>query len=472
VRVRRRQPLLLTAREPILLAFLAACGRALFRYRSELAPLTAALALALAARTLHGGYSYIWPLIVVLTLAAAIGLGLCKGKRVLERAYAAATISIAGTWLAAATAISPEQKPLPMLLSLATIALAVPWWMHRRRRGRVRVDRVINAWPDLAESIGLAGSRITSAVVDTWGWRARLRLRPGQSVTEVVARTPAIESALGTRPGAVRIEQDANHAGRCTMRVLTVDPHVGAIPWPGPSSRTLADPIELGVFEDATTVRVSMLRRHALIGGTTDSGKSGVLNVVLGNLAACSDVVLWGIDLKGGMELRPWASCLDRLATTPDEATQLLGDAVRVLDARANAAGHDNTRLWKPTPSNPALIIVIDEYAEIADNAPDAVRHAESVARRGRALAVDLLAATQRPTQKAMGGGALRSQMSVRICLRVRERRDVDLILDKPAQRAAGALPPRGRAGPAGPQPGVHSEGLPQRGHRRGRRAG
>jgi S-DNA-T family DNA segregation ATPase FtsK/SpoIIIE len=30
-----------------------------------------------------------------------------------------------------------------------------------------------------------------------------------------------------------------------------------------------------------------------------------------------------------------------------------------------------------------------------------------------------------------MGGGALRSQMSVRICLRVRERRDVDLILDK-----------------------------------------
>src|SRR5258705_13794056 len=30
-----------------------------------------------------------------------------------------------------------------------------------------------------------------------------------------------------------------------------------------------------------------------------------------------------------------------------------------------------------------------------------------------------------------MGGGALRSQMSVRVCLRVRERRDVDLILDK-----------------------------------------
>ncbi|MFI5933714.1 FtsK/SpoIIIE domain-containing protein [Actinoplanes sp. NPDC051494] len=193
----------------------------------------------------------------------------------------------------------------------------------------------------------------------------------------------------------------------------------------------MTEPIDLGVFEDATTVRVSLLRRHALIGGTTDSGKSGVLNVVLGNLAACSDVVLWGIDLKGGMELRPWAPCLARLATTPDEATQLLADAVAVLDARANAAGHDNTRTWKPTTRAPALVIVIDEYAELADTSPTAVSHTESVARRGRAVAVDLLAATQRPTQKAMGGGALRSQMSVRVCLRVRERRDVDLILDK-----------------------------------------
>ncbi|TDB74110.1 hypothetical protein [Micromonospora sp. KC721] len=80
------------------------------------------------------------------------------------------------------------------------------------------------------------------------------------------------------------------------------------------------------------------------------------------------------------------------------------------------------------------IVIVIAEFAEFAefaDTAPAAVPYAESVARRGRAVAVDLLAATQRPTQKAMGGGALRSQMSVRICLRVRERRDVDLILDK-----------------------------------------
>jgi DNA segregation ATPase FtsK/SpoIIIE-like protein len=75
------------------------------------------------------------------------------------------------------------------------------------------------------------------------------------------------------------------------------------------------------------------------------------------------------------------------------------------------------------------LIIIVDEYAELADDAPDAIRHADSIARRGRAVTVNLIAATQRPTQKAMGQGAVRSQMDVRICFRVRERKDVDLIL-------------------------------------------
>ena len=86
-------------------------------------------------------------------------------------------------------------------------------------------------------------------------------------------------------------------------------------------------------------------------------------------------------------------------------------------------------RVWEPSPEMPALIIIIDEYAELADDAPDAATYTDSIARRGRAVAVTLVAATQRPTQKAMGQGAVRSQMDIRICFRVRERKDVDLIL-------------------------------------------
>ena len=84
----------------------------------------------------------------------------------------------------------------------------------------------------------------------------------------------------------------------------------------------------------------------------------------------------------------------------------------------------------------PALVIIIDEYAELADEAPDAMRDTDSIARLGRAVAVTLIAATQRPTQKAMGQGAVRSQMDLRICFRVRERKDVDLVLGQGMLRA------------------------------------
>jgi S-DNA-T family DNA segregation ATPase FtsK/SpoIIIE len=73
--------------------------------------------------------------------------------------------------------------------------------------------------------------------------------------------------------------------------------------------------------------------------------------------------------------------------------------------------------------------MIVDEHAELAEAVPAAVPDADSVARRGRAVAVTLAAATQRPTQKAMGQGALRSQMDVRMSFRVRERKDIDLIL-------------------------------------------
>jgi hypothetical protein len=218
--------------------------------------------------------------------------------------------------------------------------------------------------------------------------------------------------------------------------VLEVDPHAGAIPWPGPSVTSVTQPVDLGPFEDASECRVHVARLHGILGGTTGSGKSGGLNVLMGNLVACRDVVIWAIDLKKGMELGPWASCIGRLATTPGQAAALLRDAVTVLEARAALLAAAGKREWPISPGMPALIIVIDEYAELADEASAAMNDTDSIARLGRAVAVTLIAATQRPTQKAMGAGAVRSQMDLRICFRVREPRDVDLILGQGMLRA------------------------------------
>jgi S-DNA-T family DNA segregation ATPase FtsK/SpoIIIE len=405
-----------------------------WRYRSELAPLTTAVTMMLAAWVLHMTRPHWWLAVAILTAVCAACLGtLGKHLRLptrAERLYAAITTATIGGWLAAGTAVSPWRSPLPLSLLVVGIVLGVPWWAHRRRRARVRVERTLAVWPEVAQAVGLAGSRVLSAVVDVWGWRARFALARGQTINDVIAKLPAIESGLGTFRGAARVVPTPDDlANRFELRILDKDPHADAITWPGPSISSITEPVDLGPFEDAAPVKVLFLRRHALFGGATGAGKSGGLNVLMGNLTACRDVVIWAIDLKRGMELGPWASCIARLATTPAEARALLADAVAVLDGRAEDLAAMGLRVWEPSPDRPALVILVDEYAELAENAPDAAADADSIARRGRAVAVTLVAATQRPTQKAMGQGALRSQMDVRVCFRVRERRDVDLIL-------------------------------------------
>lgn len=408
--------------------------RWLWRYRSELAPVTLAAATMISAAVLHVTHPGWRPTILVaaaLTAAVPAILGRQLGlARVVERVYAAAVIAADGGWLAAATGLGPLHRPLPQVLAAGGLVLAVPWWAHRRRRARVRVERKLEAWPEVALAVGLAGSQVMSAVVDLWGWRARLRLARGQTIDDVLARLPAIESGLGVFRGAARISPTPDDlANRVELRVLDADPHADAITWPGPSVTSITEPIDLGPFEDATPARVLFLRRHGLFGGVSGSGKSGGLNVLMGNLTACTDAVIWAVDLKRGMELGPWAPCIARLAVTPAEARALLADAVAILEARAEMLAAEHRRVWEPSPQHPALVIVVDEYAELADDAPEATADADSISRRGRAVAVTLIAATQRPTQKAMGQGALRSQMDIRISFRVRERKDVELIL-------------------------------------------
>ena len=408
--------------------------RILWRYRSELAPAFLAAVLSFVAWRLHSADARWWEITLSVAAAAAWAAAVFDARIGLttrtERAYAAAAVLAAGGWLSAAIAVGPGTAPLPQVLIFGGSVLAVPWWTHQRRRAKVRVERKLDAWPDIAKAVGLAGSQVMSAAVDVWGWRARVRLARGQTITDVIARIPALESALGTFRGAVRVYPTTDDlANRCELRVLEIDPHADAIPWPGPSVSSITEPIELGPFEDAAPCRVPFLRRHALFGGGTGSGKSGGLNVLMGNLSACRDVVIWAIDLKRGIELGPWALCIDRLAVTPAQARALLRDAVAVLEARAAELAAEGRRTWEPSPDRPALVIIVDEYAELADDAPEAMSDADSVARLGRAVAVSLIAATQRPTQKAMGQGAVRSQMDIRISFRVRERKDVDLIM-------------------------------------------
>src|SRR5262249_48344223 len=117
-------------------------------------------------------------------------------------------------------------------------------------------------------------------------------------------------------------------------------------------------------------------------------------------LSLCADVVVWGIDMKLGLELLPWLPVLGRLATTNEDALELLTAANRVLEARARLLAGRQGRKWRPSPEEPALVIAIDELAELSGKA---LALFERVARMGRAAGIVLVAVTQRPSLAALG---------------------------------------------------------------------
>jgi S-DNA-T family DNA segregation ATPase FtsK/SpoIIIE len=184
-------------------------ARLAWRYRSEIAPATTAGAILTAGWWLHHGHADLWTWLLAISDLAAFALTMLGARiglpRLAERVYAAVAVLAAGGWLAVAALLGPFTSPMPQVLGAGTLILAVPWWAHRRRRARVRVQRALSAWPDIAKAIGLPGSKIQSANVDLWGWRARVRLARGQTIADVTARIPAIESALGTYRSAVRV---------------------------------------------------------------------------------------------------------------------------------------------------------------------------------------------------------------------------------------------------------------------------
>ena len=62
---------------------------------------------------------------LVAFLGARFGLA-----SIAERVYVATITFLAGGWLAMATVLGPFTPPLPRVLGIGTLVLAVPWWAH------------------------------------------------------------------------------------------------------------------------------------------------------------------------------------------------------------------------------------------------------------------------------------------------------------------------------------------------------
>ena len=156
-------------------------GRWLWRYRSELAPVAVVLALAGVSSFAHVRYSGCWPVIAAAAVPVGTALALGGARFGLatraERVYAATVVAAMAGWLAASIAVGPFRPPTPQILAAGAPVLALPWWAHRRRRAKVRVERTLSAWPEVAQAVGLAGSRVQSAVGGRVGMAGPIRAR-------------------------------------------------------------------------------------------------------------------------------------------------------------------------------------------------------------------------------------------------------------------------------------------------------
>lgn len=174
---------------------------------------------------------------------------------------------------------------------------------------------------------------------------------------------------------------------------------------------------------------------HGVIAGASRSGKSEFLKTFIASLAARNhpdDLSFLFIDFKGGNDYQLAAT----LPHTVDLATQIdpagFERALQLLDAeivrRQGIAKKVQTSTiegyWAAqagagpgtTPTLGRLVVIVDEFAELAQKSPEQLDRLVSVARVGAAYGVHLILATQRPA--GVVSGQIDANAPLRVCFR------------------------------------------------------
>lgn len=209
-------------------------------------------------------------------------------------------------------------------------------------------------------------------------------------------------------------------------------------------------------------VEIDLLRDgpHLLIAGSTGSGKSELLRSLVTGLAARhapDDVAFVLIDYKGGAAFADCADFPHTVGLVTDLDSHLTRRALASLDAEIRrresafaAAGVADLDAYRRTPLHqksrmPRLVLVVDEFAFLAEELPAFLSGLIAVAQRGRSLGLHLVLATQRPA--GVVSPQIKANISLRIALRVTDPAESqDVIGADVAHRISKNEPGRGFA--------------------------
>jgi len=289
--------------------------------------------------------------------------------------------------------------------------------------------------------IGCQGVQTVDFREEKSGRVLRLQLPRSGKVTLSTLESAAkqIEVILRLKAGAVEFTP-GEHSGDIVMRlreheVLVESPRLR----PEVHAKTINESFAIGVQENGDVLKISLRELHMFIVGTTGSGKSNLINVLLAQLSYCVDTLIWVIDMKGGRTAKPWlqawiegkaqAPALDWVATTREEAALMMDAFETAIITRSNS-GVGGSKIT-PSASMPQIILICDEMAilfgalrgsrsdvgEGAKTNQQFIKKAEGSVQMARSEACTSIWATQRGTNTMAASGDLKSLCKLRIAL-------------------------------------------------------
>src|SRR6266567_4453783 len=256
-------------------------------------------------------------------------------------------------------------------------------------------------------ALGKNGDGISYASMphrDGPGWRVDVHLPYGVTATDIIDRREKLASGLRRPLSCVWPEPAAEeHAGWLTLWVGDEPVSRARQPaWPllKAGEADLFKPVPFGTDQRIRPVTLPLMFANLLIGSIPRRGKTVAMRVVLLTAALHLTAELRIFELKGTGDLDPLEKVTPQLA------------------ARKSLGLHP-------------LVFAIDECQEaFADPGLGAEfdRYATAVIKRGPALGIMLVLATQRPDAKSLPIG-IRSNVSMRFCLQVMDDIANDMVL-------------------------------------------
>ncbi|WP_243858974.1 ATP-binding protein [Actinomyces sp. ZJ308] len=195
-------------------------------------------------------------------------------------------------------------------------------------------------------------------------------------------------------------------------------PSLSAVLGVGPRGRVSADLVADGP--------------HALLAGTTGSGKSELLISWLVQLALSHPpdrLTMVLVDYKGGAAFSPLAGLPHTAGVLTDldpagtrRALSSMENEVHRRERILAEHGAKDVSSLPPRVIVPHLVVAVDEFATLVGEHAEVLETLVRIAAQGRSLGIHLILATQRP-QGAVSP-AIRANTSLRVCLRVLDAAD------------------------------------------------